>query len=92
MGWCEKHHRALFMIIHNKELPITNNVPYQVFSPYGEVEKIAKFQTIGDFQARVNFYPHLNAVNAFYKFQGHQIYDLYQVFPPYGEIEKIAKF
>ena len=56
MPWCEKYHRALFVIIHDKELPGTTHVLYQVFSPYGEVEKISKFQTMGDFHARVNFY------------------------------------
>ena len=34
MAWCEKHHRALFVIIHGKELPLTTRVLYQVFSPY----------------------------------------------------------
>ena len=42
MAWCEKH-RALFVIIHDKELPVTTRVLYEVFSPYGEVEKIFKF-------------------------------------------------
>jgi len=51
MGWCEKHHQALFMIIHNKELPATTNVLHQVLSPYGEVERITKFQTMGNFYA-----------------------------------------
>ena len=45
----EKHHRALFVIIHDKKLPVTKNLLYQVFSCYGEVEKIARFQTMGDF-------------------------------------------
>lgn len=75
MAWCEKHHRALFVIIHDKELPVTKNLLYQVFSPYGEVEKIARFQTMGDFYARVNFYSHRDAVNAFCKLQGRQIYE-----------------
>jgi len=46
MGWCGRHHQALFVIIHNKELPVTTNVLHQVFSPYGEVENITKFQTM----------------------------------------------
>jgi len=63
------------VIIHDKELSITTNVLYQIFSPYGEVEKIARFQRIGDFHFRVNFYPHRNAVNAFGKLQGRHIYE-----------------
>jgi len=63
------------VIIHDKELPVTTRVLYQVFSPYGEVEKIFKFQTMGDFNARVNFYSHKDAINAFCKFQGCQIYE-----------------
>ena len=55
MAWCEKHHRVLFVIIHGKELLVTTRVLYQVFSPYEEAEKIFKFQTIGDFHARVYF-------------------------------------
>jgi len=49
MTWCEKHHRALFVIIHDKALPVTINVLYQVFSPYADIEKIVRFQTRGDF-------------------------------------------
>ena len=75
MAWCEKHHRALFVIIHDKDLHVTTRVLYQVVSSYGEVEKISKFQTIGDFHAWVNFYSHNDAVNAFCKLQGHQIYE-----------------
>jgi len=75
MAWCEKHHRALFVITHDKELPVTKNLLYQVFSCYGEVEKIARFQTMGDFYARVNFYLHRDAVNAFCTLQGRHIYE-----------------
>jgi len=56
MVWCEKQQRALFVFIHDKELPVTTNVLYQVFSLYGDVEKIARFPTMVDFHARVNFY------------------------------------
>jgi len=49
MARCEKHHRALFVIIHDKELLVTTHVLYQVFSLYGEVENIFKFQTMGGF-------------------------------------------
>jgi len=57
MGWCEKHHRALFGIIHDKKLLVTTNVLYLVFFPYGEeVEKIAKLQTMGEFHVQVNFF------------------------------------
>jgi len=75
MAWCEKHHRALFVIIHDKELPVTKNLLYQVFSHYGEVEKIVRFQTMSDFYARVNFYSYRDAVNAFCKLQGRHIYE-----------------
>jgi len=51
MVWCEKHHRALFVIIHDIALPVTTNVLYQVFSPDGDVEKIVRFQTMSDFHA-----------------------------------------
>ena len=63
------------MIIHDKALPVTTNVLYQVFSPYGDVEKIVRFQTKGDFHARVNFYSYWDTVHAFCKLQGRQIYD-----------------
>ena len=63
------------MIIHDKALPVTTNVLYQVFSPYGELEKIARFQKRGDFHARVNFYSYREAVHAFCKLQGRRIYD-----------------
>jgi len=43
MAWCDKHHRALFVTIHDKELPGTTRVLYQVFSLYGEVEIFFKF-------------------------------------------------
>jgi len=75
MTWCEKHHRALFVIIYDKALPVTTNVLYQVFSPYGDVEKISRFQTMGDFHTRVNFYSYRDVVHAFCKLQGRQIYD-----------------
>lgn len=52
------------MIIHDKELPVTTNVLYEFFR-HGDVEKIAKFQTIGDFHARVNFCSHEDVVRAF---------------------------
>ena len=70
MTSCEKHHRALFVIIHDKALLITTNVLYQVFSPYEDVEKIARFQTRGDFHARVNLYSHKDVAHAFCKLQG----------------------
>ena len=63
------------MSIHDKEVPVTTNVLYEFFPPYGDVEKIAKFQTIGDFHARVNFYSHEDVVHAFWKLQGCQISD-----------------
>ena len=63
------------MIIHDKAISVTTNVLYQVFSPYGDIEKIARFQTRGDFHALVNLYSHKDAVYAFCELQGHQIYD-----------------
>ena len=75
MAWCEKHHRALFVINHDKELSDTKNLLYQVFSRYGEVEKIARFQKMDDFYARMNFYSHSDVVNAFCKLQCRQIYE-----------------
>jgi len=69
MAWCEKQNRALFVIIHDKELPVTKNLLYQVFSRYEEVDKITRFQTMGDFYARVNFNSHRDAVNPFCKLQ-----------------------
>ena len=72
--WCEKHHRALFVIIHDKALLVTTNILYLVFSHYRDVEKIGRFQSMGNFHARVNFYSHRD-VNAFCKIQGHQIYE-----------------
>jgi len=55
MAWCDKHDHALFMIIHNKPWPITMNALYRVFSPYGDVENIARFGTMV-FYARVIFH------------------------------------
>jgi len=63
------------VIIRNKELPIKTHVLNQVFSPYGEVEKTAKFQTMGDFCAPMNFYSHMDVVNVLCKLRGHQIYE-----------------
>ena len=57
------------MIIHDKTLPVTTNVLYQVFSPYEDVEKIVRFQTRVDFHARVNFYSYRDAVHAFCNFK-----------------------
>ena len=73
MGWCENHHRALFVITHDKVLPVTTNVLYQVFYSYGDTGKNARFQTMGDFHARVNFYSHSDIVLAFCKLQGRHI-------------------
>ena len=78
MTWCDKHHRALFVIIQKKpwpDRPITMNALYQVFSPYGDVENIARFRTVGDFYAGVNFHSPRDAMNAFCKLQGHRIYE-----------------
>ena len=63
------------MIIHDEALSVTINVLYQVFSPYGDVEKIVRFQTRGDFHARVNFYSYRGTVHAFCKLQSRRIYD-----------------
>ena len=71
MVWCEKHHWALFVNIHDKVLPIMTTVLYQVFSPYEEVEKISKFQTMENSHARVNLYSHKDVVSAFCKLEGH---------------------
>jgi len=46
---------ALFVIIRDKKLPIATNVLYQVFSPCGDVESIARLRTMDDVHARVNF-------------------------------------
>jgi len=62
------------VIIHDNELPVTTNVLHEVFSPYGKVEKNAQFQTMNDFDARVNFYSHRYAAHAFCKLQGRQTY------------------
>ena len=71
MVWCEKHHWTLFAIIHDKALPIpvTINVMYQVFSLYEDVEKIVRFQTMGDFHAWMNFNSHRDVVHAFANFR-----------------------
>jgi len=69
MVWCEKHRRALFLIIHDRLLA-TTDVLYQVFSHYGDEENIAQFLTMGDFHARVNL---CSNVHAFCKLQGCQI-------------------
>ena len=37
--------------------------------------KVVRFQTMGDFHARVNFYSYRDVVHAFCEFQGRQIYD-----------------
>jgi len=71
MAWCEKHLRALSVIIHDKELPVTMHVLYHFFSPYGDVEKISKFQTMENSHARVNLYSHKDVVSAFCKLEGH---------------------
>ena len=41
------------MIIRDKELPVKTNVLYCIFSPYGDVESIARFWKMGDVRARV---------------------------------------
>ena len=46
-----------------------------MFSLYGDVENITGFRTMGEFHARVNFYSTRDAVNAFCKLQGLQIYE-----------------
>jgi len=53
------------VIIRDKELLITSNVLNCIFSPCGDVEHIARFQTMGDVLARVNFYSPEDAINAF---------------------------
>jgi len=62
------------MIIHDKELPVTTNVLYQVLFLWRR-GKIAKFQTMGDFHARMNFYSNRDDVNAFCRLQGRRIYE-----------------
>jgi len=74
MAWCEKHHQALFVITHDRELRVATNILYQAF-PYEQVEKIARFRTMADFYAAINFYSHGDVVKAFCKLQGHQIYE-----------------
>jgi len=65
-GWSDKHYQALFVIIRDKELPITTNVLYRIFSPCRDVEHIVRFRTMDDVHARVNFYSHEDAINTFY--------------------------
>jgi len=57
-------HPLFFIIIRDKELPITTNVLYRVLSPYEHVEKIARFQIMHDFHAQINF-SQWDAINAF---------------------------
>ena len=68
-GWSDKHYQALFVIIRDKELPITTNVLYRIFSPHGDVEKIIGFQTMSDFHAQANFYSYGDANHAFANFK-----------------------
>jgi len=63
------------VIIRDKELPITTNVPHHVFSPYGNVESIARFWTMGNVHARVNFYSPEDSIEAYCLLQGCQIYE-----------------
>jgi len=65
MGWCEKHQRALFVIIRDKELPITINVPYRIFFLCGDVESVARFLTMGDVHAGLNFYSPEDTIDAY---------------------------
>ena len=55
IGWCDKHHPALSMIIHNKTRHVTTSALYRVLSHYGDIETITGFRTIGKFHARINF-------------------------------------
>jgi len=73
MGWCSKHHCSLFVITHNKPWPVTTSALLNVLSPYRDVESIARFWTIRNFHAHVNFYYLRDYVNAFHKLQRHRI-------------------
>ena len=76
MDWCDKHHRALFVLICDKELLFTTNVLHRIFSPCGgDVVHIARFRSMGDVHAWVNFYSPEDAMNAFYLLQCCQIYE-----------------
>ena len=46
-----------------------------MFSLYGDVENMSRFRAMGEFHAPVNFYSPRDAMNAFHKLQGHQIYE-----------------
>jgi len=75
MGWCDKHHRASFVIIRDKELPIATNVLYRVCSHCRDVESIARFQTMGDVHSWVNFYSLEDAIDAYCWLKRCQIYE-----------------
>ena len=47
----------------------------RIFSPCGNVESTARFQIMGDVQARVNFYSPEDAIHAYCLLQGCQIYE-----------------
>jgi len=57
MGWCDKYHRALFVVIHNRPWPVTTSALNHVFFLYGDVENITRFQTMGEFHAREFLFP-----------------------------------
>ena len=63
------------MTIRDNELPIPTNVLYHVFSPSGDVESIARFRTMRDVNARVNFYSPKDTIDAYCVLQGCQIYE-----------------
>jgi len=75
MVWCDKHHRALFVVIHNKSWPVTTSALNHIFSLHRDVENITRFWAIGEFHTRVNFYSPRDAVTAFCKLQERQIYE-----------------
>ena len=75
MGWCDKHHRALFVVIRNKPWLVTTSALNHFFSLSRDVENITRFWTMGEFHTRVNFYSPRDVVNAFCKLQACQIYE-----------------
>ncbi|KAL4280747.1 hypothetical protein GQ457_03G020220 [Hibiscus cannabinus] len=67
--------RILLVTVSHILYPISTEALYQVFSPYGVVEKIVLLQQSGDFQVLIQFRECQNAIYARNFLQGHYIYD-----------------
>lgn len=71
----ESRSRILLVTVHNVLYPITMEVLYQLFSPYGNVEKIVRVENPVHFQALVQYQLRCSAIRAKTSLHGRNIYD-----------------